>query len=163
MSSVQSFLKQRVVGTRTAAFNPLAEPGTYYQFQPAVGNYVGNYTPGYMYDVTAVVVGELSGATLPVMRDMGKTLKAVIGQDSQTQPVDLVTNAGFFREYQILVPSVVPSATSSTPFGVGGVAPTYHTVYVPIVVGGTLPGVAVGATGQAPSAVGASIITDGML
>lgn len=170
MSSVQSFLRQRVVGTRTAAV-PTLDPsgGVLYQFIPAVGNYVGNYPPGYMSDITGVVSAKLAlQAGLKVMRDMGKTVKAVIGV-AGSQPADLATNAGFFREYQILVPSVVAGPTAASNFGVIGDASTptsyadYYTVYVPIAVGGVLPGVAAGSGGVAPSVIGAGLITDGQL
>jgi hypothetical protein len=170
MSSVQSFLRQRVVGTRTAAVPAIdASGGVLYQFVPAVGNYVGNYPPGYMVDVSVTVGDALTAqGGLPVMRDMGKTIKAVISA-AGVQPADLATNAGFFREYQILVPTVVPGPTSSSNFGVigGPTSPTaytsYFTVYVPIEVGGTYPGVAAGSGGVAPRAAPPALLADGQL
>jgi hypothetical protein len=171
MSSVTRFLRQPVVGTRTAAVPTLSGvTGVLYQFIPATGNYVGNYPPGWMSDITSTVNTALGGYPTgsAVMRDMGKTVKAVIGV-AGSQPTDLITNSGFFRQYQILVPSVISSATSASNFGVIGDANTptaysdFYTVYVPIVVGGTIAGVSNGSGGVAPTLEGASLITDGML
>ncbi len=169
MSSCQSFLRQRVVGTRTASVPGSISAGTFYQFNPATGNYVGNYPPGWMSDISSTVNTALANYSgQKVMRDMGKTIKAVIGV-SGTQPTDLSTNAGFFREYQILVPSVIAGPTSASNFGVIGddntptVYSDYYTVYVPIVVGGTIAGVAAGSGGVAPVTTGVTLITDGQL
>ena len=87
MSSVQSFLKQRVP---SATFFQ-APAGTYYQLLAASGNLVGNYPPGYMVAVAAPVVeGRL-------IRDMGKTIKAKVGADPTG-----VALAGFFRAVQVV-------------------------------------------------------------
>jgi len=132
-------MRQRVVGTRTASVPSSFATGTVFQFVPAPGNYVGTYPPGYMLDVSAELTSLLSMYPSPlsqVLRDMGKTVKAVV---SSGLPY-LSTGAGFFREYQLLVPGVVGS-----PFGVvggppagGNVVPNYYTVYLPVVVDGML-------------------------
>lgn len=149
MSSVQSFMRQRVVGTRTASVPTTFASGSVFQFRPAPGNYVGTYPPGYMLDVATELNGLLANySSGKVLRDMGKTIKAVI---NTTLPVDLSTGAGFFREYQVLVPGVaslngVAGATSGViggPPAGGNVVPYYYTVYVPVVVNGML---AVGAS-----------------
>ena len=133
MSSTQSFLRQRVVGTTV-----LAKPTTtLYQFVAGAGNYVGNYPPGYM------VAAGAENTTATVARDMGKTIFAGISTDSGVT----VAAAGFFREIQLLAPVSVASATASTNFGVLGSAPSasnvgaagYNTYYVPTVVNGVLP------------------------
>jgi hypothetical protein len=145
MSSCQSFLRQRVVGTTTLA--PVASQQLYvFVADAAAGNYVGNYPPGYMSAVTVFVE---SGS---IFRDMGKTIKAGIGSGSPLS----IGSAGFFREIQVIKPAAVPNATSSTTFGVGdngvgagngvpGTQPAgnpgddgYSTYYIPIAVGGVI-------------------------
>jgi hypothetical protein len=157
MSSVQSFLRQRVVGTTT-----LSPPASgYYTFVAGDGNYVGNYPPGYM--VSATTPDPLGSA---VLRDMGKTIKARINDNG------VFGTPGFFREVQVIIPTTVASATASSTFGVGvgvntsggvpGALPAagnvgdagYNTYYLPIVVGGVAPGTA--ATPSLPVAIPAA-------
>jgi hypothetical protein len=149
MSSVQSFLRQRVVGTTT-----LSPPASgYYTFvaDAAAGNYVGNYPPGYM--VAATTPAPLGSA---VLRDMGKTIKSRIS--SNNTGTGTFGTPGFFREVQVIIPAAVATATSASTYGVGvgvntsggvpGALPAggnvgddgYNTYYIPIAVGGVVPG-----------------------
>ncbi len=141
MSSCQSFLRQRVTGSTIL----LTTSVNYYVFVAGAGNYVGNYPPGYMVASTPIV------PTGAVLRDMGKTIQAGVSADNGST----VGAPGFFRAVQIITPVVVPSATSSTTFGVGagmngtglpGQLPSggnagddgYNTYYIPISVGGVV-------------------------
>lgn len=172
MSSIQSFLRQRVVGTRTATADfTNAAFGTFYQFIPTGGNYVGNYPPGYMVDNTVDVQNNygFNFPLEPVMRDMGKTIKAVIGANAATVPTDLYKGAGYFREYQILFPGTtgLNGVAGSNSGVVGGlpstglVVPYYYTVYVAIVVNGNVAAQGGGPT--APVFTTANLISDGQL
>jgi hypothetical protein len=123
MSSVQSFLKQRVP---SATFFQ-APAGTYYQLLAASGNIVGNYPPGYMVAVDAPVnAGRL-------IRDMGKTIKAKVGADPNG-----TAREGFFRAVQVVNPSNsdlvlgVPAAAGDA--GNKG----YQTYYLATIVDGGL-------------------------
>ena len=160
MSSVQRFLRQRVVGTTTYSLPvpPLQQDfnNLFYVLQTDSDNYVGNYPPGNMislFDLDAVVGnGDLLPATLPgcVLRDMGKTVKARVTTGSVVG-----STAGFFRAVQIIQPLNLVRQT----FGVGGGASPsymagtgsplslgpgntgdkgYGTFYIPIVVDGVI-------------------------
>ena len=156
MSSVQSFLRQRVTGS-TLLTGPTAAL-SYFVLVADASNYVGNYPPGVMIDATNQVntlVG-LAGnggntGVAPVLRDMGKTINARVG---------LTGTPGFFRAVQIISPSTVASATAQSNYGVigssAGFLPTsgnagddgYATYYIPIVVGGVVAsGVTLSAAG----------------
>jgi hypothetical protein len=139
MSSIQSFLRQRNVAN--SIFQAPTNPADcYYTFVAGPGNYVGNYPPGYMSQVSAVPVGRGN-----LLRDMGKTIKAPIGENANAK-------SGFFREVQFIDPQAAVSAVGSTNFGVGvgslgaGNLPSagnagdagYGTYYLAIVVDGTL-------------------------
>jgi len=167
--SLQSSLRQRVLGTRTASIKYSnvqggnAPFGTFYQFIPTDGNYVGNYPPGYMIENTIEVQLNLANyfPTQAVFRDEGKTIKAVIGS-STTVPTS-TKGAGYFREYQAIIPGV-PGSTSGVVGGppAGGlVVPQYYTVYLPIVVNGTV--VEQGLGPSAPVFDAVTFITDGLL
>jgi hypothetical protein len=158
MSSVQRFLRQRVVGTTTYSL-PTAPQGQdfndlFYVLQTDSDNYVGNYPPGNMITLadlaTASQTPLLPDITGCVLRDMGKTVKARV-----TDGTDVGSTAGFFRAVQIIQPlNIVPQT-----FGVGGGAATsfmagsgrpqslgpgntgdkgYGTFYIPIVVDGVI-------------------------
>jgi hypothetical protein len=147
MSSVQSFLRQRVTGSTLLAGPSPATPDSYFVLQADASNYVGNYPPGVMIDASAQVVALVAiagngGSTppAPVLRDMGKTIKATVG---------LTGKPGFFRAVQIISPSNVASATAQSNYGVigssAGFLPAgnagddgYATYYIPIVVGGVV-------------------------
>lgn len=152
MSSIQSFIRQRSQAN-TIFSAPVAPPGPgpvaagcYYVFVAGPGNYVGNYPPGYM---QAVDIPTGKGS---LIRDMGKTIKAVIGSSDLPVPVLAGATAGFFRQIQFIDPQAAVSATGSTTFGVGtgsqgaGTLPSagnagdagYGTYYIPIIVDGTL-------------------------
>lgn len=178
MSSILSAPRQRIIGTRNIAAPSSAVGTSLYVFIAAAGNYVGNYPPGY------VVTATTAGATFPalasgtILRDTGKTIKAVYSSTA-TQPTDLVSGSGFWREVQLILPQSVSSATAQTPFGVGqgsagaasgaGTYPAgnagddgYGTFYVPIAVGGVIPGT-VGALGTGVSAYTGALLPDGQL
>ena len=161
MSSVQSFLRQRVVGTTTLN----ADGATLYTFVAGSGNYVGNYPPGYLVDAT------LPSLTGLVLRDLGKTIKA--GYSGQGTGTD-VGSAGFWRAVQVISPVAVASPTASSTFGVGvagqGAAdgvpqglPSggnagdagYGTFYLPIVVGGVI---AEGVTASTQSLIAGNVL-----
>jgi hypothetical protein len=143
MSSVQSFLRQRATGN-TILSAPAAAANTYFAFVAGSGNFVGNYPPGYMVPVTPTIPSNA------VLRDMGKTIKAGVASSVGAA----IGAEGFFREVQILQPSVVASPTASTSFGVIGNLPGllpaagnagdsgYSTFYLPILVEGVAPGAA---------------------
>lgn len=139
MTSVQKFLRQ------IQAPNSILQAPTndcYYVFVATSGNYVGNYPPGYM-QIAALNPVSIGQGTL--IRDMGKTIKAVIGTSAGA-------TAGFFREVQMITPVAVASATASTTFGVGVASQVgqtlpsagnvgddgYGTYYIPIIVDGTI-------------------------
>ena len=129
MSSVQSFLKQRVPSA--TLFNAPTNTTCYYQLAAASGNLTGNYPPGYMVASAPAVVAGL------LIRDMGKTVKAKIGADPNGTAI-----AGFFRAVQL----IDPSKPATVPFGVIGNAPTagnvgnmgYETYYLATVIDGSV-------------------------
>jgi hypothetical protein len=145
MSSIQSFLRQRNVANSLLQAPTTA--GCYYNFVAGPGNYVGNYPPGYMVAADGAVAAIAARDSL-LIRDMGKTIKAVIGTGN------VAATEGFFREVQLISPVAAVSATGSTTFGVGagvagnaaGTLPSagnagsdgYGTFYIAIVIDGTL-------------------------
>ena len=174
MTSVQRFLRQRSVGNTTLSVP--ANPSTsLYVFVASPDNYVGNYPPGVMVravDVSPVLLPGADGFPAgTVLRDMGKTIKASVSAGSS--PYSDAGYPGFFREVQIVVPSVLASATASSNFGVGvGGLPEaavgagnlpytypagnpgdsgYGTFYLPIVVDGVVA--------SGPSGVGTATLS----
>jgi len=144
MSSIQGFLRQR--NQATSLLQAPTTAGCYYNFVAGSGNYIGNYPPGYMVAASADIAAAASANSL-LIRDMGKTIKAVIGTGNAA------ATEGFFREVQLIKPVAAVSATGSTTFGVGagvagsaaGTVPAgnagfdgYGTFYIAIVVDGTL-------------------------
>jgi len=163
MSSVQSYLRQRVVGTTT--FNAPgtmqlycliagnAAAGTTALAAVAAGNYVGNYPPGYL--VAGPLVSALatqSGLANPVLRDLGKTIYAPLA-NAVTATLPFGT-AGYWRAVQVLDPSFFVGGAADGNSGITGQAPGfrplatggnngdkgYNTYYIPIVVNGLAPG-----------------------
>ena len=141
MSSVQSFLKQRNVGSSVFQNNT-----NIYVLIAGSGNLVGNYanTVGYM--VPASTAGADVIASCPFLRDMGKTVQAPVTANPATLPVSGAP-LGFFRQVQVL--DSLYSSSQAT-FGVQGQAPGtfnasnsgdkgFNTFYVPIAVGGVYP------------------------
>ncbi len=128
MSSVTRFLRQIPTGLSFYKLLDVgqATSGIFYKLVPADGNYVGNYPPGVMDDITSVVINAINGANY-VLRDMGKTFEASAGEPG----------VAFFRQMQLIVPE-----SESATFGVIG-APNvpatgapYYTVYLPVPVTG---------------------------
>jgi len=165
MSSVQKFLRQRVVGTTTYSIPASINNALYVLVSD---NYVGNYGG------TMVKLGDLPAAsqlsqptTNCVLRDMGKTVKTIT-TDNAAIP-SLGKTPGFFRAVQIIQP--LNNGTS----GVGGGAPLsynagtgapfslpssgnsgdkgYCTFYIPIVVDGVIASAPGGFVPLAPTAV----------
>jgi hypothetical protein len=161
MSSCQSFLRQRVVGTTTLNAVDTTQlytfvagggaAGTTAYAALAAGNYIGNYPPGYL--VAGPTVAELAsaaqgGVVNPIIRDMGKTIKASLADAAAATQFG---TPGFWREIQVLSPVTVSGPTIATNNGVTGQAagfrPSfgnngdggYQTFYVPIVVDGVVP------------------------
>lgn len=167
MSSVQSYLRQRVVGTTTfnaptsmqlyefVAGNGAA--GTTALAAVAAGNYVGNYPPGYLVTgplVSALTATAQGGLVNPILRDLGKTIYAPLGLPNAGPT--LFGTAGYWRAVQVLDPSLVTTGNSGVTGALPGVKPFgsnsgdkgYNTYYIPIVVNGLAPGTA--ATPSAP-------------
>jgi len=145
MSSVQKFLRQRIV-TSTILQAPTNQ-GCYYAFIPTSGNYVGNYPPGYVFPVPAAAFEAFPGLANLLIRDMGKTIKCVPSATSAAPAAG--ATPGFFREVQLIAPVTVASATASSNFGVIGTAAQsipsgnvgdtgYGTFYIPIIIDGTI-------------------------
>lgn len=136
MTSVLKIQRQRNLAT---TFLQAPNENTYFYFVPIMGNYVGNYPPGYMMPLSMVP----PEGTL--LRDMGKTVIAPVTFDSRAVP-------GFFRAVQLIKPTAAVSAIGKTTFGVGGNVPRsittgnigdmgYRTYYLPIIVDGTIASV----------------------
>ena len=145
MSSVQKFLRQRIV-TSTILQAPTNQE-CYYAFIPTSGNYVGNYPPGYVFPVPAASFDAFPALSTLLIRDMGKTIKCVPSASSAAPAAG--ATAGFFREVQLISPVTVASATASSNFGVIGTAAQsipsgnvgdagYGTFYIPIIIDGTI-------------------------
>ncbi len=127
MSSVQSFLKQRV--PNATFFQAPTDNGCYYQLSAASGNIVGNYPPGFMVAVAApTVAGRL-------VRDMGKTVKAKIGADPNG-----TARAGFFRAVQLVNPSAPGGdlVLGNAPLAADAGNKGYQTFYLATVVDGAV-------------------------
>jgi hypothetical protein len=169
MSSVTRFIRQIPVSTTYYdAASILNNQNNAFAFVPTPANYVGNYTPGVMYQATqastnqagkalqAAILAAIAGnggvgalvgnaANFLVLRDMGKTIKAVYETTAGDAPRSAVTdgNEGFFREVQLIAPrplgptsnTVIGGPTGST-FGVIGNTPEYLTFYIPVAVAG---------------------------
>lgn len=142
MSSVQSFLRQRVVGTRALS----VDATNLYVMVAAPGNYVGNYPPAVMVSLATAGASVLGGSTATmVVRDMGKTVVAPVSNALPATSASTGT-PGAFRQVQLLQPVTVQYPTSVTNFGVQGQpAGTwsvgdsgYNTFYVPEVLDGVL-------------------------
>ena len=151
MSSVQSFLRQRIPGSTVFASTGDAN---LYVLIAGSGNIVGNYANDVGYMVLASTVNALpTGVTTKYLRDMGKTVQAPYSSTSAAPASTAVD--GFFRQVQVLDAGWTSSQAT---FGVQGQAPGtfnasnpgdkgYNTFYVPIAVGGVFP--VVGAAGSA--------------
>jgi hypothetical protein len=172
MSSVTRFIRQIPVSTTYYNAQGLftstpsagtVVTGTVFEFVPSASNYVGNYpsgfnntTGGYVAPASDALKVALqqnytatesaSGAAL-VLRDMGKTIFAPITAAVGT-PADATSSWGYFRQVQLIRPSVMTAAqsfmggVSGSTFGVLGAANTpdaytdYLTFYIPVSIGG---------------------------
>jgi hypothetical protein len=120
MSSVQRFLRQRVVGTTTLSVPTGNAADNLYVLIAGDGNYVGNYPPGYMVNLTTLGLGVATGCANLVLRDMGKTIKARVSSAAPAVSGTTFGTPGFFRAVQFITPVTVATNTSATTFGVGG-------------------------------------------
>jgi hypothetical protein len=155
MSSVTRFLRQIPTGTNFVG-EASALIAAAYDFIPTSGNYVGNYPPGFVCpasqtNLAATLAAANVGAGSAVIRDMGKTIFA--NTSTTGLATGLTSNAGYFREYQLLkvnpinttAPGFIGGSTGSN-FGVVGQAAlgasplSYATFYVPVVVNGIYAG-----------------------
>jgi hypothetical protein len=169
MSSVTRFLRQ--IPTGASYVNPaaLATNAAVCDFVPTSGNYVGNYPPGVMVPATTTGLSAVLGAAgaQALIRDMGKTIFAAFADTATATPSAF---SGFFREYQLIVPTAITApqgflgGAGGNTFGVIGpsvaTAPgssTYATFYLPVPVGGVgsalsavavLPAISTAAGGQ---------------
>lgn len=159
MSSVTRFLRQintadqLVTGATLAVLAPLV-----YEFVPTTANYVGNYPPGAMVIGTTAstgIAGQIANAAAApnasavfILRDMGKTVYAGVATteaNAQTTPPTVLTNSGWFRQYQLLLLNPITSNNfiSGTTFGVNGTQSgsytPYLTFYLPSAVAGIWP------------------------
>jgi hypothetical protein len=113
--------------------------GVYFQFNPSVTNYVGNYGPGLMEDITSTIVEAIQGVSgTPILRDLGKTFRSVV-QNGESAAAGQV---GFFRQVQLLdVTGDRTAATYATSGVIGSEAvpsanAKYYTFYVAVPVTG---------------------------
>lgn len=169
MSSVQSYLRQRVVGTTTFAAPATPTPmqlycliagnaaaGTTALAAVAAGNYVGNYPPGYLVagpTIANLKLAAQGGLVNPILRDLGKTIYAPLA-NAVTATLPFGT-AGYWRAVQVLDPSLVTTGNSGITGQVPGFRPLatggnngdkgYNTYYIPIVVNGLAPSDTAGA------------------
>ena len=136
MSSVTRFLRQIPVST---TYYTCPSGTVFYEFVPASTNYVGNYPPGYVQTNSNITFN----TSTAILRDMGKTIKAVVGASGTTM--------GFYRQVQILTPVVSPTTfgVMGSPNTPSGYAP-YFTAYLPV----TVAGVGLTASGLVPIAGG---------
>ena len=166
MSSTQSFLRQRVIGTR--ALN--VDVTELYVMVASAGNYVGNYPPAVMVPIgTAGTNGSsVASGTTTYARDMGKTVFASV---ATTTAGTTVGTPGAFRQIQLLEPVTVQYPTSVTNFGVIGQAygtwsvgdSGYNTFYIPEVLGGVLASTPVSPFTTPVTKNTATLIPDGQL
>jgi len=147
MSSVQSFLKQRLPGNTVFSASNLSESNLYVLVAGS-GNYVGNYPNGvgYMALANSVVPNlNVKGSANKYVRDMGKTVQAVLSVTALGGAPASGTLAPlcFFRQVQVLDNDLSASLTSGVQGTAPGTSPAgnpgdmgYNTYYVLISVGG---------------------------
>jgi len=152
MSSVQSFLKQRV--PNATFFQAPTDNGCYYQLSAASGNIVGNYPPGFIIAAEAYVQTAIQAITtgrsqtLCVLRDMGKVIYAPLAANlAAAQAGTASGTSGYFRQVQLLLPQPITNSqgfiggANGNLFGVQGSPQPYDaylTFYLPVVIGGIL-------------------------
>jgi hypothetical protein len=141
MSSVQRFIRQ--IQPDSMYFNAatvVANAATLaFDFTPSASNVVGNYPPGYVTaagsTALATLIGQANAAGPVILRDMGKTIQAVVGANG--------TVLAFYRQVQLV--SLLSSSVGGVQGGVN--VPTagsdYLTFYIPITVGGVAQAAAI--------------------
>ena len=140
MSSVTRFLRQIPTGLQ---FYTVSSSATFYELtpSPAGGNYPNEL--GYVSSASVSPAPTVIASGQYLVRDMGKTIKAVAGTVSQGTFTQ-TNGATFFREVQIVNPSayyttggVTVDGTTPTPGSAGpnGIA-AYYTYYLPIAMSG---------------------------
>ena len=162
MSSVTRFLRQIDTADQFVGAGTLLTLATLaYEFVPTTANYVGNYPPGAMVlasnDLTTGLGGQIANAataplstsTVPIIRDMGKTVYAAVAANTTAALAGTVgTGSGWFRQYQLLLLNPISNnnfigGTSGNTFGVAGSSASgyapYLTFYLPSAVAGIFP------------------------
>jgi hypothetical protein len=157
MSSVTRFLRQIPTGMQYYAAPALATlAGAACEFVPTAANYVGNYPPGYVAPASAalqaaiqtITVG-LPAGSLPIIRDMGKTVFAETASSVANAQVGTGLGVkGSFRQVQLLLPQPITNTqgfiggVNGNVGGVYGGSPDayspYLTFYLPETVCGIL-------------------------
>jgi len=147
MSSVQSFLKQRAPGNTVFSYSGLGSTNLYVLVAGS-GNYVGNYANGVGYMAlasaqTPPLLPSGSSSTNFYVRDMGKTVQAVLSNNTGAPTNGTVSPLCFFRQVQVLDNSLTALLTSGVQGTAPGTSPAgnpgdmgYNTYYVLISVGG---------------------------
>jgi len=120
MSSVTRFLKQHAPAIQYLSV-PASVANVAYEFVPTGTNVVGNYPPGYVQlvpsggAVALALAAQGSAGNAPnglVLRDMGKTIYAPLGNNGTTY--------GRYRQVQLLAPQVINMAGNGFVGGVAG-------------------------------------------
>ena len=141
MSSVQRFIRQinhdsMYFSAATVVSNAATVA---FDFTPSSSNVVGNYPPGYMTaagsGALATLIAQANAAGPVILRDMGKTVQAVVGSSG--------TVLAFYRQVQLI--SLLATSVGGVQGGVN--VPTagsdYLTFYIPISVAGSAQAAAI--------------------
>jgi hypothetical protein len=141
MSSVQRFIRQINHDSMyfSAATVVSSAATVAFDFTPSSSNVVGNYPPGYMTaagsGALATLIAQANAAGPVILRDMGKTVQAVVGSSG--------TVLAFYRQVQLI--SLAAGAIGGVQGGVN--VPTagsdYLTFYIPISVAGSAQAAAI--------------------
>jgi hypothetical protein len=141
MSSVQRFIRQINHDSMyfSAATVVSSAATVAFDFTPSSSNVVGNYPPGYMTaagsGALATLIAQANAAGPVILRDMGKTVQAVVGSSG--------TVLAFYRQVQLI--SLLATSVGGVQGGVN--VPTagsdYLTFYIPISVAGSAQAAAI--------------------
>lgn len=146
MSSVTRFIRQIPASAShlNAAAVVSGAASLAFELVPSSGNIVGNYPPGYVQNsaalANAIAAASAAASGAVVLRDMGKTILAPVG--------NLSGNLQFYRQVQLIAPAALsPSqgfngGAAGSNFGVlgGSNIPTANSdflvFYIPVSVAG---------------------------